>query len=253
MKCRVITLFPEMFSGFLGCGIVSRAYKNGLLDCQFYNPRMFSDSKRHDVDDRPYGGGPGMLMQVGPLRRAISAARASVSDAAKVIYVAPEGKKLNTEKARQLASEPGVIFVSGRYEGIDQRVIEQDIDEIISIGDYVLTGGELPIMVIIDALVRWLPGALGDDTSKLEDSFTVENKGLLDCPHYSRPPIIDGQAVPDILLGGNHAAIERWRQKQRLGKTWQLRPDLLKQSSLSKEDLKLLNEFKLECEPKAWE
>tara|TARA_R110002110_G_scaffold400317_2_gene616666 strand:+ start:22222 stop:22971 length:750 start_codon:yes stop_codon:yes gene_type:complete len=248
MKCNVVTLFPEMFSGFLNCGIVARAQKSGLLDCQFYNPRAFTDSRRHDVDDRPYGGGPGMVMQVEPLRAAISAAKASSPSSAKVVYVAPEGKRLNTEMARQLASEPGVVFVSGRYEGIDQRIIDQDIDEIISIGDYVLTGGELPIMVLIDAMVRWLPGALGDEASKLEDSFTSENKGLLDCPHYSRPPLIDGQAVPTVLLSGDHAAIEKWRQKQKLGKTWQLRPDLLEKASLDKEDLILLNEFKSECE-----
>ena len=252
MKFSIVTLFPEMFAGFFKYGVIARAFQRDLLQCAFFNPRDFTEDKHQAVDDRPYGGGPGMVMQVAPLRKAIQAAKQK-HQTCSVIYVAPEGKPLDTETVRRLANASHLILVSGRYEGIDQRIIDQDVDEIISIGDYVLTGGELPIMVLIDAVARWLPGVLGEASSKYEDAFTEENGGLLDCPHYSRPPTIDGQSVPDVLLSGDHAAIEKWRLKQKLGKTWQLRPDLLEKVSLNQEAKALLDEFKFESEIKAGE
>lgn len=246
MWCGIISIFPEMFSGFLEHGIVHQAQKKELLRCEFWNPRSFAGNKHNTVDDRPYGGGPGMVMQAQPLRLAIQAAKQQAPTGTKVVYVAPDGKQLNTELVRDLATWPGIIFVSGRYEGIDQRIIERDIDEVISIGDYVLTGGELPVMVALDAVTRFIPGALGDDASNKEDAFTEENDGLLDCPHYTRPPELDGQTVPAVLLSGDHAAIHRWRRKQKIGRTWKLRPDLLQDNKMSQDDLQLLKEFQIE-------
>lgn len=252
MKFSIVTLFPEMFSGFLKYGVLSKAFENKILSCDFSNPRDFTEDKHQTVDDRPYGGGPGMVMQVEPLRKAIQSAKGAKTDN-RVIYFSPEGETLTTQKVRDFASASQLVLVSGRYEGIDQRIIDRDIDEVISIGDYVLTGGELPTMVFMDAVARWIPGVLGDESSKFEDSFTQENKGLLDCPHYSRPPLIDGQSVPKVLLSGDHGAIEKWRWKQKLGKTWRLRPDLLNAIQLSDEEQALLNEFKIESEQIAGE
>ena len=246
MWCGIISIFPDMFSGFLNHGIVHQAQKKGLLQCQLWNPRDFSGNKHNIVDERPYGGGPGMVMKAEPLRQAIRAAKNEALEPSKVVYLSPEGQQLNTNLIRQLALEPSIIFVSGRYEGIDQRVIHQDIDEMISIGDYVLSGGELAVMVVIDTITRFIPGVLGDEASNKEDAFTEENNGLLDCPHYTRPPEWSGEAVPEVLLSGDHQAIERWRRKQKIGKTWQLRPDLLQSVELSQEDLKLLQEYKIE-------
>lgn len=246
MWCGIVSIFPDMFSGFLNHGIVHQAQKKGLLQCEIWDPRDYSGNKHHAIDDRPYGGGPGMVMRAEPLRQSIAAAKAQAPCSAKVVYLSPEGKTLNTELIKKLAREPSVIFVAGRYEGIDQRVIHQDIDEMISIGDYVLSGGELAVMVVLDTIIRFIPGVLGDEASNQQDAFAEENDGLLDCPHYTRPPEWANESVPKVLLSGDHQAINRWRRKQKIGKTWCLRPDLLQRAKLSRDDLKLLEEYQAE-------
>lgn len=246
MWCGVITLFPEMFTALTSEGIVARAIKKELLALALWNPRDFTSDNYATVDDRPYGGGPGMVMMAVPLRAALKAAKQS-QPGAKVIYVSPAGKRFNYKKARELANnKQPLIFIAGRYEGIDQRVIEHDVDDIISIGDYVLSGGELAVMVIIDAITRWLPGALGHGASAPNDAFSEENNGLLDCPHYTRPAELEGQKVPAVLLQGDHQRIARWRQKQALGQTWLHRPDILEKMTLDANAEKLLAEFQQE-------
>jgi len=240
MHIGVITLFPEMIDALRCGGITARALEKQLLKLSTWNPRDFSQNKHHCVDDRPYGGGPGMVMQVQPLRAAIQAARTAMGNHTHVIYLSPQGRRLDQKGVQVLLNYQRLLFISGRYEGIDERIIEQDIDEEWSIGDYVLSGGELAAMVIIDALIRWLPGALGHEASATEDSFY---NGLLDYPHYTRPEEINGQSVPAVLLSGNHAAIARWRQKQALGRTWSRYPELLTQLDLTIEQQTLLNEF----------
>lgn len=237
----VVTLFPEMFSSFIEQGVTGRAVKKGTVQTEFWNPRDFTTDKHHTVDDRPYGGGPGMLMKVQPLRDAIAAAKAAAGEGAKVAYLSPIGRKLDQQAVRELAQRDKLILVAGRYEGIDERVIEADIDEQWSIGDFVLSGGELAAMVMIDALTRWVPGVLGHEDSAQQDSFA---EGLLDCQHYTRPEILDGQQVPEVLLGGNHELIRRWRLQQSLGRTWIHRPDLIEQAELDTEQQALLEEFK---------
>ena len=245
MWCGVVTLFPKMFDAILQDGIVGRAVKQGILSISTWDPRDQTTDKYRTVDDRPYGGGPGMLMLAAPLRQAITCAKKNAPSEAKVIYVTPAGKRFDQATARRLANEKQpLVFVAGRYEGIDHRVIEHDVDEMISIGDYVLSGGELAVMVIIDALTRWLPGALGHAGSASNDAFSDENQGLLDCPHYTRPSTIDGQSVPNVLLEGDHQAIEQWRKQQSLGQTWLYRPDLLEKITLDKKSETLLEEFK---------
>jgi tRNA (guanine37-N1)-methyltransferase len=240
MHIGVITLFPEMLDALRCGGIIARALEKELLKISTWNPRDFTQNKHHCVDDRPYGGGPGMVMQVQPLRAAIRAAVNTMGHDTRVIYLSPQGRRLDQAGVQILLNYQRFILVSGRYEGVDERLIERDIDEEWSIGDYVLSGGELAGMVIIDALTRWLPGALGHQESATEDSFY---NGLLDYPHYTRPEEIDGQSVPPILLSGHHAEIARWRQKQALGRTWQRHPELLEKLDLTAVQKRLLEEF----------
>jgi tRNA (guanine37-N1)-methyltransferase len=240
MHIGVITLFPEMFDALRCGGITARALENQLLKLSIWNPRDFSQNKHHCVDDRPYGGGPGMVMQVQPLRATIQAALTAMDNKTRVIYLSPQGRRLDQTGIQVLLDYQHLLLVAGRYEGIDERIIERDIDEEWSIGDYVLSGGELAAMVMIDALTRWLPGALGHEASATEDSFS---HNLLDYPHYTRPEEIDGQRVPAVLLSGNHAAIARWRQKQALGRTWTRYPELLTKLDLTTEQKTLLDEF----------
>ncbi|MBP6132385.1 MAG: tRNA (guanosine(37)-N1)-methyltransferase TrmD [Thauera sp.] len=243
----VITLFPEMFAALTGSGITRRAIDRGLYALGFHNPRDFTSDPHRTVDDRPYGGGPGMVMLAEPLMQAIRAARAAQERAlgrsGRVIYLSPQGRRLEQEVVLELAAEPALVLLCGRYEGVDQRLIDREVDEELSLGDFVLSGGELPAMVLLDAIVRQLPGALNTADSAQEDSFA---DGLLDCPHYTRPERYEDEGVPEVLLSGNHAAIRRWRLKQSLGRTWLRRPDLLAARQLSKTELKLLEEFRQE-------
>ncbi len=243
MWIGVITLFPEMFKAITEFGVTSRAIKHELLQLHCWNPRDFTHDKHKTVDDRPYGGGPGMLMMVQPLRDAIQAAKAEAGDGAKVIYLSPQGRKLNQAGVEQLAKNQKMILVCGRYEGIDERVIETEIDEEWSIGDYVLTGGELPAMTLIDAVSRFVPGVLGKQASAEEDSFV---DGLLDCPHYTRPEVLDGLVVPPVLMSGNHEEIRKWRLKQSLQRTWLRRPELLEGLALTDEQRLLLKQAQQE-------
>lgn len=235
----VITLFPSMFSA-LHHGVVGRAIERGLIEIHTHNPRDFTEDKYHTVDDKAYGGGPGMVMKYEPLACAILAAKKRSPINATVIYLSPQGKRLNQKIIKKLSEAKRLILISGRYEGIDERVIENFVDDEYSIGDYVLSGGELPTMVLIDAISRLIPGVLGDEQSAEQDSF---NNELLDCPHYTRPEQIDNKAVPEVLLQGNHQAIAKWRLQQSLGRTWLRRPDLLQQKVLTKEEQQLLSEF----------
>ncbi|HCT4929127.1 tRNA (guanosine(37)-N1)-methyltransferase TrmD [Morganella morganii] len=243
MWIGVISLFPEMFLSITGHGVTGRAVKNGLISVDCWNPRDFTYDRHHTVDDRPYGGGPGMLMMVEPLRKAIHAAKAAAGDDAKVIYLSPQGRKLDQQGVCELAANEKLILVCGRYEGVDERIIQTEIDEEWSVGDYVLSGGELPAMVLIDAVSRFVPGVLGHQASAKEDSFA---EGLLDHPHYTRPEVLDGMSVPPVLLSGNHAEIDRWRMKQSLGRTWLRRPELLESLALTDEQRMLLAEFQRE-------
>lgn len=240
----VVSLFPEMFEAMTRQGVTGRAVERGQLRLEYWNPRDYATDRHRTVDDRPYGGGPGMLMKVDTLRSAIHDARQRAQQITGerpwVIYLSPQGRRLDQQRVRELASGPPLVVVAGRYEGIDERVVEADIDEECSIGDYVLSGGELPAMVLIDAAARLVPGVLGHQDSAVEDSF---NDGLLDCPHYTRPEEVDGRQVPDVLLSGHHGEIRRWRLKQSLGRTWLRRPDLLEGRSLTKEQRVLLAEF----------
>ncbi|MGH8402880.1 MAG: tRNA (guanosine(37)-N1)-methyltransferase TrmD [Gammaproteobacteria bacterium] len=211
-----------------------------MLKVKGWNPRDYTTDKHRTVDDRPFGGGPGMVMKVEPLRAAIHAAQKAAGRKAPVMYLTPQGKRFEQRDARRLAAMDALVLVAGRYEGVDERVIETEVDEELSIGDYVLSGGELPALVVIDALARLLPGALGDEDSAVQDSFM---NGLLDYPHYTRPEEIDGSCVPDVLMNGDHAAIRRWRVKQALGRTWLRRPELLEKLELNADERELLNEF----------
>jgi tRNA (guanine37-N1)-methyltransferase len=235
----VITLFPQMFSSVLEHGVIGRAVSDELIGFRSWNPRDYTEDKHKTVDDRPYGGGPGMVMMYEPLHVAIARAK-QAQPAAKVIYLSPQGRRLDQMGVNELAKRSGIILVSGRYEGIDERIINTDVDEEWSIGDYVLSGGELAAMVLIDSVCRTLPGVLGHEDSANEDSFV---DGLLDYPHYTRPEQIDGYSVPEVLLSGNHESIRLWRLKQALGKTWQSRPDLIESVELNEEQKRLLQEF----------
>jgi tRNA (guanine37-N1)-methyltransferase len=238
MWIGIISLFPEMFTA-LDYGITGRAVETGLLALNYWNPRDFALDKYRSVDDRPYGGGPGMVMKVQPLRDAIAAAK-TVQPAAPVIYLTPQGRSLTQSAVRNMAAYRALIMVSGRYEGIDERLVTTAIDEEWSVGDYVLSGGELASMVLVDALTRCLPGALGHPGSAQQDSFCGER---LDYPHYTRPEVIDGLAVPAVLNSGDHAQIARWRQQQSVGRTWQRRPDLFREQPLTDAEQILLREF----------
>lgn len=240
MHLGVISLFPEMFNAVTEFGVTGRAVKNGLLQLSVWNPRDFTQDKHRTVDDRPYGGGPGMVMKVGPLLATIETAKAVLGHDSKVIYLSPQGKSLTQYALGELAQAENLILLAGRYEGIDERLIQQHVDEEWSIGDYVLSGGELPAMVLIDGMARLIPGVLGDAESAEQDSFM---EGLLDHPHYTRPEQLNDEMVPPVLLGGDHEAIRKWRLKQSLGRTWLRRPDLLTAKTLDKEQAALLEEF----------
>jgi tRNA (guanine37-N1)-methyltransferase len=240
MRFDVLTLFPEMFRSLSDQGITRRAFERGLAELHFWNPREYTQDAHRTVDDRPYGGGPGMLMKVEPLSAAIRAAKAAAALGTPVLYLSPQGRQLDQGAVRNLAARPGLILMAGRYEGIDERLVERWVDEEWSIGDYVLSGGELPAMVLMDAIIRLLPGALGHGDSAEQDSHV---DGLLDCPHYTRPEVIEGMTVPSVLLSGDHAAIRRWRLQQALGRTWERRPELLEARGLSDEERLLLDEY----------
>ena len=240
MRIDVVTIFPELVEAVGQVGVTGRAVERGLLKLATWDPRDYTQDRHRTVDDRPYGGGPGMVMKVEPLRAAIRDARGAGDRRGRVIYLSPQGRTLDQDAVRELAEAEHLVLIAGRYEGIDERIVEAEIDEEWSIGDYVLSGGELPAMVLIDAVARLLPGALGDAESAQQDSFMA---GLLDHPHYTRPEEIDGRRVPAVLLGGNHAEIERWRRKQALGRTWLRRPELLASLDLSDRDRQLLDEY----------
>ena len=241
LRIEVVTLFPEMIREALKYGITGRALERGLASVGTQDPRTYATDVHRTVDDRPYGGGPGMVMKVEPLRTAIRAARQRCGAGARTVLLSAQGAPLTQAKAQALAGlRPGFVLIAGRYEGIDERLVELEVDEELSVGDYVLSGGELPALTVIDAVVRLLPGALGDGASAEQDSFS---EGLLDWPHYTRPEEVEGLKVPAVLAGGDHAAIRRWRLKQALGRTWQRRPDLLKRLDLTDEQRTLLNEW----------
>ncbi len=242
LQVAVITLFPEMLAAVEHYGVTGRAVKKGLVSISAFNPRDYAPAPHRNVDDRPYGGGPGMVMMVQPLRDAIMAARTSLPEA-RVVYLTPQGKRLDQQAVISMAGYRQLILVAGRYEGIDERLIRLYIDEEWSIGDYVLSGGELPAMVLIDAMSRTIPGVLGHDSSADEDSFA---NGILDYPHYTRPEEIEGETVPAVLLSGDHRLIHQWRMKQALGRTWLRRPDLLEVIKLDEQQKKLLTEFQNE-------
>lgn len=248
MWLGVITLFPEMFRAVTDFGVTGRAVKNGLLEVQTWNPRDFTHDRHNTVDDRPYGGGPGMLMMVQPLRDAIHAAKAAAGDRAKVIYLSPQGRKLDQNGVTELAKSECLILVCGRYEGVDERIIQTEVDEEWSIGDYVLSGGELPAMTLIDSVARLVPGVLGKQASAEQDSFS---DGLLDCPHYTRPEQLDGLDVPAVLLSGDHEKIRLWRLQQSIGRTFLRRPELFENLALTDEQTTLLAQFVNETDKSA--
>lgn len=243
MRIDVVTLFPEFVRQCAAFGVIGRALERGQLQVEAWNPRDFAEGGYRRVDDTACGGGPGMVMMVEPLRRTLAAARQASTGSAPVIYLSPQGKRLTQEKVEELAGLPRVILLCGRYEGIDERLIEHEVDEELSIGDYVLSGGELAAAVLIDAVGRLQEGVLGDAQSAEQDSFS---DGLLDCPHYTRPVSHEFGEVPAVLLSGDHAAIRRWRRMQSLGRTWSRRPDLLENMTLDQDDQRLLEEFKRE-------
>jgi tRNA (guanine37-N1)-methyltransferase len=249
MHIEVVTLFPELIDAVAPYGVTGRALERGLWSLGTVNPRDFATDRHRSVDDRPYGGGPGMVMLAEPLERAIAVARERLqrdgAAAPKVIYLSPQGEPLRHERVALLAQERGLVLLAGRYEGIDERVVERAVDLEVAIGDFVVSGGELPALLLIEAMVRQLPGALNDAQSSVQESFVA---GLLDCPHYTRPENYEGHAVPAVLLSGDHAQIARWRLKQSLGRTWLRRPDLIAACHLSGVELALLEEFKREAQ-----
>ncbi len=240
MHIDVITLFPDMVAAVAEFGVVGRARRNGLVSLDFENPRDHTSDVHRTVDDRPYGGGPGMVMKYEPLAGAVAAARARAPQGSPVICLSPQGRVFDQALARRYAGLPGLVLLAGRYEGVDERFIERHVDEELSLGDFVLSGGEVAAMAVIDAVVRLLPGVLGDDESAAQDSFM---EGLLDCPHYTRPEVIEDRSVPAVLLSGDHAAIARWRMQQALGRTFERRPDLLGKLELTDEQQALLDDY----------
>lgn len=244
MRIEIITLFPEMVEAAAAYGVTGRARDKGIWALGCRNPRDFASDAYRTVDDRPYGGGPGMVMTAEPLRKALGAAReglrAAGIDSAPVIHLSAQGEPLTHRRVVELSAAPGMVLLAGRYEGVDERLLERDVDLEIAIGDFVVSGGELPALLLVDAVVRQLPGVLNDPQSKLDESFV---DGLLDCPHYTRPETFEGRAVPPVLLGGDHAAIARWRHKQGLGRTWLRRPDLLAARGMSDKETRLLKEY----------
>ena len=247
LQFDVVTLFPPMFDAVAEAGVIGRAREKGIYQLVAWNPRDFAHNAYRTIDDRPYGGGPGMVMMAEPLGSALAAARQRQKSAGvkkpRVIHLSPQGRLLSHRLVMELTAEQGMVLLAGRYEGVDERVIARQIDDEISIGDYVLSGGELAAMVLIECVVRQLPGVLGDAESASQDSFA---NGLLDCPHYTRPEVYEGIAVPPVLMSGNHAEIGRWRLKQSLGRTWQRRPELLRERILSGDEQKLLDVYKRE-------
>ena len=242
MRFDVVSLFPEFVAQLAAHGVVGRAGERGLLSLHGWNPRDFAEGNYRRVDDGPFGGGPGMVMLVEPLRAAIAAAREADPAPARVVYLSPQGRRLDQRKVRELAALPRLVLLCGRYEGVDERLLQAEVDEELSIGDYVLSGGELAAAVLVDAVARLLDGTLGDAESAVQDSF--EGDGLLDYPHYTRPVEHELGTVPEVLLSGNHAQIARWRRQQSLGRTWLRRPDLLNEAALSKSDRALLDAFR---------
>jgi tRNA (guanine37-N1)-methyltransferase len=242
MRIDVISIFPQMFEAISAYGVTSRALQEGILALRVWNPREYAQGNYRRVDERPYGGGPGMVMQPAPLAQAIRAARAAQPQA-RVSYLSPQGRPLDHAGVMELSARTGMILLCGRYEGVDERLLATEVDEEWSLGDYVLSGGELAAMVMIDAVARQLPGVLGDEDSAGQDSFVA---GLLDCPHYTRPEEYEGLRVPEVLLSGDHEKIRRWRLKQQLGRTWLRRPDLLTKIELTAEQKQLLEEFQHE-------
>lgn len=245
MHVQVVSIFPEMVAAVAEYGVVGRAVTRGLLKLECHNPRDFAKDAHRTVDDRPYGGGPGMVMKYEPTAAAVEAAKRSAPDGSRVVCLSPQGPVFDQARASGYAALPGLILLAGRYEGIDERLIETHVDEELSIGDFVLSGGELAAMVVIDAVTRLLPGVLGDEDSAEQDSFT---SGLLDHPHYTRPELVDGRRVPEELLSGDHARIARWRYKQALGRSFLRRPDLVRKLGLNDEQQRLLDEFLREQE-----
>ncbi len=243
MHIHIVTLFPELISGALAYGVLGRAIDNGILEVALSNPRDLAEDRHATVDDRPYGGGPGMVLKVEPTRTCLRNAKARMPKGSRSIFLSAQGAPLDHAKVRELADRPGLLLLAGRYEGVDERLIESEIDEELSIGDYVVSGGEFPALVVLDAVARLLPGVLGDELSAEQDSFV---DGLLDCPHYTRPEVVDAKKVPDVLLSGNHEEIRRWRLKEALGRTWTRRPDLIRKLVLSDEQQELLNEIMAE-------
>ena len=241
IRFDVVTLFPEMLAAVTASGITARALQRGLWQVQAWNPRDFTTDAYRSVDDRPYGGGPGMVMLGEPLEKTLDAVRAA--GGGPVLYLSPQGRRLDHAKVIEVAGRKAVTLLCGRYEGVDERLLRRRVDEELSLGDFVLTGGELAAMALIDAVVRQLPGALGDEESAVEESFA---DGLLDCPQYTRPESFAGERVPEVLLSGHHENIRRWRLKQSLGRTWLRRPDLIAARRLSEEETRLLDEFQRE-------
>ena len=249
LQFDVVTLFPQMLDAVTEWGVTGRARERGLYQLVAWNPRDFTSNAYRTVDDRPYGGGPGMVMMAEPLAKALASARQRQKSAGvknpRIVYLSPQGRLLEHARVAEYAREEGLVLLAGRYEGVDERVIQTSVDDEVSIGDYVLSGGELAAMVLIDCVVRQLPGVLGDAESASQDSFV---NGLLDCPHYTRPEVFEGAAVPQVLLSGNHAEIARWRLKQALGRTWQRRPDLLARRALSADEQELLDDDRKEVQ-----
>jgi tRNA (guanine37-N1)-methyltransferase len=241
LRVDIVSLFPEFVAQCASFGVVGRAQERGLLSLHGWNPRDYATGNYRRVDDRPFGGGPGMVMLIDPLRDCLRAARAAAPDPARVVYLSPQGQRLTQAKVRDLAATPRMVLLCGRYEGVDERLLEAEVDEEISIGDYVLSGGELAAAVLVDAMARVQDGALNDAESATQDSF---EDGLLDCPHYTRPVEHELGAVPQVLLSGNHADIARWRRMESLGRTWLRRPDLLDEAALSPADRELLATFR---------
>jgi tRNA (guanine37-N1)-methyltransferase len=243
MRFDVISLFPDMVTAAANVGVTGKAIERGLVSLVVWNPRDYTHDRHKTVDDRPYGGGPGMVMKYQPLHDAVMAAKQAGCQRSRVVYLSPQGQPITQALLAKIPQDSQLILVAGRYEGIDERFVELDCDEEWSIGDYVISGGELAALIVIDAVTRLLPDVLGDEQSAVQDSFM---DGLLDCPHYTRPESVAGRTVPEVLLSGNHADISRWRMKQALGRTWQKRPDLLEKKQLNGEQERLLEQFKVE-------
>ncbi|WP_372718222.1 tRNA (guanosine(37)-N1)-methyltransferase TrmD [Immundisolibacter sp.] len=245
MRIDVVTLFPELVGAVAQHGVVGRAISSGIASLQLWQLRDFASDRHRTVDDAPYGGGPGMVLKAEPMLAAIAAARAASDQPVRVAYVTPQGRRFDHAAAQVLAKRPRLLVLCGRYEGVDERALELAVDEEWSCGDYVLSGGELPAMVMIDAIVRLLPGALGDAESAVQDSFV---HGLLDHPHYTRPQTLGGQAVPPVLIGGDHERVRKWRLQQALARTWRRRPDLLDRLNLTDEQQRLLDEYRTQAD-----